>query len=78
MRTGSDEDFDSDDESCDAEDANEMESPHELSQCDPIIKKALAQPSNQEIWRQQGRCPQCGELGPYVKLMPTCSTHGPY
>lgn len=29
-------------------------------------------------WLEEGRCPRCGELGKFVGLMPTCSTHGPY
>jgi hypothetical protein len=28
--------------------------------------------------RKEGRCPQCGELGAFVGLRPTCSKHGPY
>jgi hypothetical protein len=29
-------------------------------------------------WFREGRCPWCGELGPFVQGAPVCSTHGPY
>ncbi|MBM4320609.1 MAG: hypothetical protein FJ125_11770 [Deltaproteobacteria bacterium] len=29
-------------------------------------------------WFKEGRCPLCGELGPFVAGAPVCSTHGPY
>jgi hypothetical protein len=29
-------------------------------------------------WFKEGRCPQCGELGPFVQGAPVCSLHGPY
>jgi len=28
--------------------------------------------------RKEGRCPHCGELGPFVNFQTVCSTHGPY
>jgi hypothetical protein len=35
--------------------------------------------SNQsDQWKKDGKCPQCGELGPYVHCQATCSKHGPY
>lgn len=32
----------------------------------------------QSKWKEEGRCPQCGELGPFVHGAMTCSTHGVY
>jgi len=29
-------------------------------------------------WITEGRCPQCGELGPIISGGPVCSTHGLY
>lgn len=29
-------------------------------------------------WFKEGRCPACGELGPFVQGAPVCSVHGPY
>lgn len=29
-------------------------------------------------WREEGRCPYCGELGRFVGCAPVCSKHGPY
>ena len=31
-----------------------------------------------ENWKAEGRCPQCGELGPFLRGAPCCSKHGPY
>jgi hypothetical protein len=31
-----------------------------------------------EHWRQEGRCPQCGELGRIHLSTMICSVHGPY
>ena len=31
-----------------------------------------------ENWKTEGRCPQCGELGPFLRGAPCCSQHGPY
>ena len=30
------------------------------------------------VWKLEGRCPQCGELGRYINLGATCSIHGGY
>lgn len=29
-------------------------------------------------WVKDGKCPQCGELGKYIGMAPTCSKHGVY
>lgn len=32
----------------------------------------------QQEWKQEGRCPKCGELGRYSMSVPICSKHGEY
>lgn len=34
--------------------------------------------NNKDQWKKEGKCPQCGELGHFVRLQPVCSKHGPY
>lgn len=43
----------------------------------PLNMKKLFE-TKPENWKEEGRCPQCGELGRYINLAPTCSKHGVY
>lgn len=40
-------------------------------------KKSLYE-TIEEKWKQEGRCPKCGELGRYSMSVPVCSKHGEY
>lgn len=43
----------------------------------PNSNQKLSDPST---WKEEGRCPKCGELGPFCPRtwVPTCSKHGEY
>lgn len=44
-----------------------------------VNKDAEAPYTNQgELWKKEGKCPQCGELGGFLNFYPTCSKHGAY
>ena len=34
--------------------------------------------SQGEIWKKEGKCPSCGELGHFSQFQYVCSKHGPY
>ncbi len=34
--------------------------------------------SKEDRWKDEGRCPYCGEMGEYVNFAPKCSKHGIY
>ena len=43
-----------------------------------IVKAQRATMPSTTSWKNEGRCPQCGELGAFIGFQPTCSEHGPY
>lgn len=47
-------------------------------ECKAINKKACKDVEIIKQWREEGRCPACGELGRFIGCKPVCSTHGPY
>ena len=50
-----------------------------VSACDELPTDENARRSEERRrWFREGRCPWCGELGPFVQGAPVCSTHGPY
>lgn len=44
----------------------------------PAIAKARKVIAQMAQWRNEGRCPFCGELGKFIGCVPVCSHHGPY
>ena len=47
-------------------------------ECGKISRKVRKDIDQIAEWREEGRCPYCGELGKYVGFQPVCSVHGPY
>lgn len=49
------------------------------SECTELSTEDNArQSAERRRWFREGRCPWCGELGPFVQGAAVCSTHGPY
>lgn len=42
------------------------------------VDECQRQSEERRRWFREGRCPWCGELGPFVQGAPVCPTHGPY